>query len=87
MSRIEKKTWPDQFEAIVSGRKTFDVRLADFDIKEGDVLVLREWDPKTKQYTGRSIEKDITYVLDTKKMTFWPKEQIEENGLLVLGFK
>ena len=55
--KIEKKVWPKYFQAILNGRKNFDLRLADFDIKEGDILVLREWDPGEKIYIGREIKK------------------------------
>jgi hypothetical protein len=84
--RIEKKTWPEFFQAILDGRKTFELRLADFDCKPGDVLVLREWDPKTKTYTGRTIEKAVAYVLKTKDVKFWPKEEVEKYGFQVIVF-
>jgi hypothetical protein len=29
--RIEKKCWPEFFEKILSGEKTFELRLADWD--------------------------------------------------------
>lgn len=45
---IRKKIWPEFFEAVKSGKKRFEVRLADFKIKEGDKLVLEEWDQKQK---------------------------------------
>ena len=57
MAIIKKKIPPEYFELIKSGKKKFELRLADFDIKEGDILVLEECDPKTRQYTGRTIEK------------------------------
>jgi len=57
MAVIKKKTWPELFGEIVAGRKTFDLRINDFEIADGDTLVLEEWDPKTKLYTGRTIEK------------------------------
>ncbi len=59
MVKIKKKTWPEYFQAIVDGKKTYDFRLDDFKCGEGDILVLREWDPETKEYTGRVIEKKI----------------------------
>ena len=40
--------------------------MADFDIAEGDTLVLREYDPDKKDYTGREIEKRVTMVLKTR---------------------
>lgn len=84
--KIEKKVWPKFFEDIKSGKKTFDVRIADFKCKPGDILVLREWDPKKKKYTGRIIEKKIGYVLKTNNLTFWKKKDIEKYGFQVLGF-
>lgn len=41
--RIEKKILPEYFELIKSGKKTYDFRLGDFEINEGDILVLKEW--------------------------------------------
>ena len=65
--RIRKKAWREGFEKILSGEKTFDARLANFDCKEGDFLVLEEYDPVKKKYTGRKMEKKITFVLNTNK--------------------
>lgn len=48
MAIINKKIWPEYFDAVASGNKKFELRLNDFDIKEGDTLVLEEWDPKDK---------------------------------------
>ncbi|MFA5142223.1 MAG: DUF3850 domain-containing protein [Candidatus Woesearchaeota archaeon] len=85
--RIEKKTWPDMFQNILDGNKTFDLRLADFVCSTGDILVLREWDPKTSMYTGRVLEKEVTYVLKTKDLKFWPQKDIENHGFQVISFK
>ena len=85
--RIEKKTWPEMFEAVRDGKKTFDLRLADWGCKEGDILVLREWNPKTKKYTGRVLKKKVTFVLKTKDTKFFSKEEIEKYGFQVIGFK
>lgn len=62
MAMIKKKTWPDIFELVLSREKKFDFRVADFEIKKGDELILEEWDPLTKEYTGRSISKKVGYV-------------------------
>ena len=59
---IKKKIWPEYFEAVVAGKKKYELRLNDFEVKEGDILLLEEWDPKLKKYTGRSVEKKVTYV-------------------------
>jgi ribosomal protein S17 len=87
VKKIEKKTWPGAFEKIVSGEKTFDARIDNFDIKKGDLLVLKEWDPKTKKYTGRTLEKKVTFVLKTKTSKFWEKEDLKKYGLQIISFK
>jgi hypothetical protein len=85
--KIEKKIWPEYFDAVSNGEKTFEVRLADFDCQPDDILILREWDPKTEAYTGRQIEKKVGYVAKTKKINFWPKKDVEKFGYQIIGFK
>ncbi len=87
MVKIEKKVWPEYFQAIIDGKKTYELRLADFECKEGDILVLKEWNPKTKEYTGRKIEKIVTYIAKTKELTFWSKEEIDKYGYQIIAFK
>lgn len=84
--RIRKKTWMPYFQEILDGNKTFDARLANFECKPGDTLVLEEYDPKTKKYTGRKIEKEITFVLNTKEQKFWSQSDINKHGLLIISF-
>lgn len=85
--KIRKKTWTPYFQEIVDGKKTFDARLVNFDCKPGDILVLEEYDPKAKKYTGRKIEKEITFVLNTKKQKFWSQSDIQKYGLQIISFK
>ncbi len=47
MAIINKKIWPEYFDAITSGKKKYELRLNDFEVNEGDTLVLEEWDSKT----------------------------------------
>ena len=84
--KIEKKSWPDIFESVLDGKKKFDLRLADFEINKGDVLVLKEWDPATKEYTGRVLEKEVTYILKTKNQKFWRQEDVEKYGFQIVSF-
>lgn len=84
---IEKKCWPDFFQKILDGDKNFELRLDDFECNAGDILVLKEWDPKTKDYTGRAIEKKVTYVLKTKDIPFFSKEDIDKYGFQVISFR
>jgi hypothetical protein len=85
--RIEKKIWPEFFEKTMSGEKTFELRLADWECKPGDVLVLKEWDPKTKKYTGRSVEKAVSYVLKTKDFKNFTRKEVDQFGYQVIALK
>jgi len=85
--RIEKKIWPDYFQMILDGKKNFEIRLADFEVKEDDILVLKEWNPETKEYTGRVIEKEVLRAINTKDMKYWTKEEVEKHGFWVIGLK
>lgn len=84
---IKKKTWPELFEKVLSGKKNFDLRLADFDVKEGDILVFEEFNPETKQYTGRKITKKVGFVLKTKDMKFWNEEDISKYGFVAMSLE
>lgn len=63
MSRHALKTWPQYYEAISKGIKTFEARKNDRDFKVGDVLELNEWDPKTEEITGRVLFRKVSYIL------------------------
>jgi hypothetical protein len=59
----ELKIWPACFSAVEAGVKPFDVRENDRDFRVGDTLVLREYEPETEQYSGRSITRWVSYIL------------------------
>ena len=87
MKTIRKKVWPEYFEKIISGKKKFELRLADFEINEGDVLILEEWDNNKKEYTGRKIEVIATYIIKTKDQNFWPQDEVEKYGFQIIQFE
>jgi len=87
MAIIKKKIWPENFEEVASGKKNFEVRLNDFDISEGDTLVLEEWDPNTKSYTDRSIKKNVTYVKKLTVDSFGQGKEIIEKGFQVISIE
>lgn len=66
MTEIKKKMWPESYAKVLSGDKTYDLRLADWHIKQGDVIIFQEWDAATKEYTGRELRKNVGYVGKTK---------------------
>lgn len=60
----ELKIWPEYYGAVVCGVKTFEVRVNDRDFKMCDTVLLREWHPKTEQYTGEQKAFMVGYVLE-----------------------
>jgi hypothetical protein len=83
----ERKCWPEYFQKILTGEKNFELRLGNFECGVGDVLLLREWDPQTKEYTGRQLKREITFILDTKTLTFWTEEEKQRLGFKVMSLK
>ena len=84
--KIVKKVQQEYFEAILEGRKTFELRLADFKCKPGDTLVLKEQKQGTREFTGREKEFDITYIASTKEAEkFSTKEDNDKYGFVVLA--
>jgi ASC-1-like (ASCH) protein len=58
------KTEPEYFEALRVGVKNFEIRRNDRYFHVGDVLVLREFIPTLRQYTGGELRRVVTYVTD-----------------------
>lgn len=81
---IRKKVDMPFFQKILEGKKKFELRLADFECNEGDILILEEWNPETKEHTGRSLKKKVGYVLKTKDCDFWSDEDIKKHGFQVI---
>ncbi|MDD3607200.1 MAG: DUF3850 domain-containing protein [Candidatus Moranbacteria bacterium] len=86
MANIHKKVWKEYFELILAGKKKLELRLADFEIDEGDTLVLEEWDKDKQEYTGRKIETTATYIIKTKDVSFWAQENIDKYGFQIIQF-
>ncbi len=85
--RIEKKVWPQYFQKIIDGDKKYELRLADWKCEEGDILILSEWNPETKELTGRILEKEVSYILKTKDLSFWSEEDVKKYGYQIISFK
>ncbi|MCL6548898.1 MAG: DUF3850 domain-containing protein [Alicyclobacillus sp.] len=59
----ELKCWPEYFEPLLKGEKTVELRRDDRGFQVGDMLFLREYDPVSERYTGRTCTRIITHVL------------------------
>lgn len=55
------KVSPEEFEALVSHLKEFEIRKDDRNFQVGDTLELRERDPKKGRNTGKVIFRRIRY--------------------------
>jgi len=92
MAVVRKKIHPKYFDLVATGKKKFEFRIADFDIKEGDMLVLEEWDPERRTHTGRSLIKKVGYlkkftIEDLKNEFGQSPELLEEFGFYVIQFE
>lgn len=67
LKKHELKTWPEYFEPILYGLKSFEIRKNDRDFNIGDVLVLREYEPNNESYSGRVIEVLVDYIMKPEK--------------------
>lgn len=81
---ITKKSYPELFEQVLAGEKTFDVRIADFDCQSGDILEQVEVS-REGIATGRVIRKKVGTVLKTKEIYFWSSDDIEKYGYQVIS--
>ncbi len=88
MKTVEKKCLKEFFDAVASGKKKYELRLNDVDIEAGDTLLLREWDPTTKEYTGRQLEKKVTYARVFKiDELYWSEAEVKEKGLRIVSLE
>ena len=86
MAIIKKKCWPEFFEKFVSGERIFELRLADFDLKNGDTLVFEEYDPDSKTYTGRAAKFFCARVEKSAQnpLQFYNVEDVKEKGFWII---
>lgn len=74
------KILSEYYEAILQGRKTFEVRKDDRPFNEGDTLVLQEIvTPNGNGYTGREMTVEVTYILRDSKYV--------KDGYCIMGIK
>ena len=77
---IKKKIWPEYFNKILTGEKNVEMRLADFNLNRGDILILEEYNPETKEYTGRVIKKKIKNIAKFNPAEKYSPEEIKKFG-------
>ena len=67
----ELKTWSKFYREIANGyRKRYELRQDDGrDFKVGDFLHLREYDPKTKEYSGKSCMVEVLHIIGSSDIS------------------
>lgn len=73
------KILPQYFADVISGEKTFEIRVYDRPYHKGDLLALNEYDADRKCYTGNSCLVYIDYILNDA-------EYVKKN-MLVMSIK
>lgn len=58
------KIHPAYFKDVCTGKKSFEIRKNDRDYKVGDILLLQEFVPETKEHTGRVVERKVIYITE-----------------------
>ncbi len=90
MKVVTKKILPEWFDAIQDGTKTYELRLADFEINVGDILRLEEWvgEGSTRHFSGKFIEKKVNHLRHVDLQS-WLDEQPEllDQGFYVIGLE
>ncbi len=59
----ELKTWTEYWSQIALGIKRFEVRKNDRNFQQFDTLRLMEFEPVSQRYTGRWVERNVSFIL------------------------
>lgn len=82
----ELKSWPNFFEEIAAGRKVHELRINDRNYKVGDILCLKEYDDKSKVYSGKKINVEVTYITSEDNPCVFMKDALKP-GYCILSIR
>ncbi len=80
MKTHELKTWPIFFHQVKTDLKQFEIRIDDRGFQVGDFLMLREYNIDKKEYTGHTIMREISCIIEGGQFGI-------ENGYCAMGLK
>lgn len=82
--KIKKKCYTPFFDMILSGRKNIELRLNDFEVEDGDILVLLDRDPTTGKLTGRTMEKKVISHYKVNPFGWYDPEEMKGKGFVIM---
>lgn len=59
----ELKIYPEHYKNVLLGIKKVEVRLNDRNYQENDIILLNEYDPNKRKYTGSQITRKIDFLI------------------------
>jgi hypothetical protein len=83
----EVKSWTKWFPAIIAGDRTADIRRDDRGYAIGDTLMLKEWCPIKRIYTGRFAMAGITHIIRNGFTPCAESPHCLSDGFAVLSIK
>lgn len=78
----ELKILPEYFAAVRAFKKTAELRVDDRDFRIGDQVLLKEWKPRKKEFSGKAVLRVVTYITRIKR---WAPELEQDWVVLHLG--
>lgn len=84
---VIKKSWPEFFSKHKSHKRCSEVRLADFDLRSGDTILLKEFNPKNRKFTGREARRKCKAVQKFSPLKHYTMAQLKKYGLYVIEFE
>lgn len=83
MPLVEIKLPKEYFEKDRDNR--LEARLAKFELKPGDTIRFKEWDPGTDMLTGRYFDKKVKDLHKIHHATkYWSKEDLLKYGIYIM---
>lgn len=77
MAKHKLKILSEYFQMQLESKKNFEIRKNDRNYHVGDLLILKEYDPRTRRLSGRYMIVEITYITN----------YMQKDGYVVLGTK
>ncbi len=84
---VAKKSLPEFFSKYKSGKRCAEIRLADFDLRSGDAILLKEYNPKNRKFTGRKVRRKCRSVSKFNPLKHYSMAQLKKYGLYVIEFE